>query len=306
MSLFPLVSIICPAFNAAETLRECVESVREQSYKNFEMIIVNDGSTDKTESVANDLSNLDQRIKVISQPNNGSCVARNKGFSAATGKYVSAIDADDLWPPWKLEEQVRILELNPESIVIGGVRRFGIEKGQWVWYRKTFPFSYETKEKYLRKLINIDVNSMVLLNTFCAPKKFIIEEGWDPAIKTGHDWEVWIRLAKRHPFITVKKIYQYYRKSNTSITRKNSIKIVVESRIIVTERHGFEILGSDVGVKRLISKRLLSLAQISYDNNNISEAWYCLGKALKYRQIFYNKEFYKLFLKNILRGINVK
>lgn len=300
----PLVTVVCPAFNAAETLRASVQSVIEQTYKNLQIVIVDDGSSDETISIAEALAREDQRIEVHSQTNSGSCIARNKGFSLANGFYVSVIDADDLWPPWKIQEQVELLKSNPDSIVIGGVRRFGVENGRWVWYHETLPFPYEGKINYLRRLLRLNDNEMVLLNTFCAKTEFIVNEGgWDPLIHTGHDWDVWIRLAKKHPFLPVPKVYQYYRKSKASATRRNSVIKVLDSHMIILERHGLDILKDREENRRLISERLIKLANVAFNIGNTSEARFCLRKACMYRPALLNQDFYRLLLKTVLRTV---
>ena len=301
MDKFPLVSVICPAFNAATTLNECIGSVTKQTYQNIEIIIVDDGSEDNTKKVAYDISRNDERVRIISQANSGSCVARNTGFSQSKGVYVSVIDADDMWPKYKIEEQVSLLQKNSNSIVIGGVKRFGIENERHIWYREKYPFIYKGKDKYLNKLIQMGNHEMVLINTLCAKREFILSDGWDPQIKTGHDWELWIRLAKKYPFITSNRIYQFYRKSKVSATQKNPIKKVVDSHIMVTERHGYDILRSHSQVKKLISKRLMVLAQAAYLRGDISSMLYCYRKSCKYRYGFLQKDFYKLLIKGFLK-----
>ncbi|HEY9859784.1 MAG TPA: glycosyltransferase family A protein, partial [Candidatus Obscuribacterales bacterium] len=95
----PLVSVIIPAYNAETTIQETVKSVLEQSLQDFELIIVNDGSTDNTLQVLDRIS--DPRIKVFSYPNAGAAVSRNRGFAQATGELIAFLDADDLWTPKK-------------------------------------------------------------------------------------------------------------------------------------------------------------------------------------------------------------
>lgn len=105
----PLVSVIIPAYNAAKTLEYTVESVFEQTFQDFEIIIVNDGSTDDTLLIAESIAETDSRVNVISQSNAGVASARNNGIRAAKGDYVALLDADDLWVAHKLERQIEVL-----------------------------------------------------------------------------------------------------------------------------------------------------------------------------------------------------
>src|SRR5690349_1993835 len=98
-----IVSVIVPAYNASRTLGETIESVLAQSFSNLELIIVDDGSTDRTQDVVSEYEHRDERIIYVWQINSGVSVARNKGIEIAKGKYISIIDADDLWDEYKLE-----------------------------------------------------------------------------------------------------------------------------------------------------------------------------------------------------------
>ncbi len=108
----PKVSVVIPAYNAMTYLPETITSVLQQTYTDFEVVVVNDGSTDKIEEWIVQIS--DPRIKLVSQANLGLAGARNTGIRESQGKYLAFLDADDLWEPTKLEKQVKILEKNPE------------------------------------------------------------------------------------------------------------------------------------------------------------------------------------------------
>jgi len=103
----PLISVVIPAYNAAQTLKTTVQSVFGQTVQDFEILIVDDGSKDDTITVAQSIE--DSRVKIISQANGGASSARNTGIKAARGKYVAFLDADDLWMPHKLELQLEVL-----------------------------------------------------------------------------------------------------------------------------------------------------------------------------------------------------
>lgn len=259
----PLVSICIAAFNAEAYLGDAVSSVQAQEVEEIEIIIVNDGSTDKTLSVAQALANADPRIVVFDQENAGSCVARNAAFEYARGRYICTLDADDVWVEGKLQEQLAILEANPNSIVIGGVRRFRDESENRVWGKETLPFKSESRREYLKHLLSMPDVEKVLLNTLCAPAEFIKGDKWDPVFRTGHDWEVWIRLAKKYPFIHMPKVYQLYRKHEVSTTKRNRIRMVGDCQLKVLETHGPEICDSRLEVNRIIAKCAMHFAATS-------------------------------------------
>ncbi len=104
-----LVSIITPVYNGERFLAKTIESVIGQSYGNWEMLIVNDGSTDRSEAIASEYAAKDSRIRVINQPNGGSAAARNHGIREAEGRYIALLDGDDLWDHDFLEEQLSLM-----------------------------------------------------------------------------------------------------------------------------------------------------------------------------------------------------
>ncbi|MGP6085898.1 glycosyltransferase family 2 protein [Antarctobacter jejuensis] len=110
----PLASIVVPAFNASATLPETLRSLRAQTYRDLEIIIVDDGSTDETPQIAEDFAREDARIRIVSQVNRGLAGARNSGIHAARGEFVGFCDADDLWAPGKLSAHVLHLQSAPE------------------------------------------------------------------------------------------------------------------------------------------------------------------------------------------------
>ena len=101
------ISIITPVYNGEKYLVETIQSVINQSYANFELIIVDDGSTDNSKHIAEDFAKKDERIHVITQINSGSAAARNHGIRVAKGRYIVLLDADDLWMPEFLEKQLK-------------------------------------------------------------------------------------------------------------------------------------------------------------------------------------------------------
>lgn len=113
------VSVIIPVYNAAKYLRESIESVLCQTYSDLEIIIVNDGSTDSSLEIAENYQN-DSRVKIISSKNKGAAAARNIGIRNSNGAYFQFLDADDILPSNKIEEQMKVLDKNRKYLKIGG------------------------------------------------------------------------------------------------------------------------------------------------------------------------------------------
>lgn len=111
-----LVSVIIPAYNAEAFIDQTLNSVLKQTYQDFEIIVVDDGSRDRTAEIVESYARCDRRIRLLRQENSGVAAARNLAIQASNGEYISPIDADDVWYPEKLEKQVRCLEASDETV----------------------------------------------------------------------------------------------------------------------------------------------------------------------------------------------
>lgn len=204
----PKVSVVIPAYNSIAYLPETVASVLQQTFTDFEILIVDDGSTDQTVAWANQIP--DSRVCVITQPNQGVSVARNTGILCAQGDYVAFLDADDVWEPNKLEQQVRYLETNPTigwvhswvSLIDAhsqpvGKRLISHAEGQ-IW--KTLIFR----------------NAIACCSVMVRRSCFSVAGLFDPEIRSAEDWELWIRLAFHYPVGLIKQPLARYRVLPTS------------------------------------------------------------------------------------------
>ncbi|MCH2228037.1 MAG: glycosyltransferase [Candidatus Caenarcaniphilales bacterium] len=113
----PLISVVIPSYNQAKYVADNINSILQQTYKNFEIIFIDDGSTDNTEEVLKPFIDKDSRLKYFKQVNSERAVARSYGISKAEGKYVCLVDSDDTWLPNKLETQLNIMENNPNIVL---------------------------------------------------------------------------------------------------------------------------------------------------------------------------------------------
>lgn len=124
-----LVSVIMPVYNAEKFLAEAIESILNQTYQNFEFIILNDGSEDASIDIINSYSTEDARIKVISRKNKGLVETLNEGLTLSEGKYICRMDADDISKPTRIEKQVRFLEESPNVVLVGCYFDLLVENG---------------------------------------------------------------------------------------------------------------------------------------------------------------------------------
>ena len=135
----PLVSVIVPAYNVEPYIDKCIRSLTAQTYRNIEIIAVNDGSMDKSGAIIEDIAKTDERIRFINQPNQGVCIARNNGIAASTGDYLLFVDGDDYVDPDYIENMVTVAQKNDSDLVITGYKSEDFETGK---YTEIIPTSY--------------------------------------------------------------------------------------------------------------------------------------------------------------------
>ena len=186
----PLVSIVIPAYNAAGFLRETIGSVISQTYPNWELIIIDDGSTDTTADIAKSYVGKDNRIRYTYQINQKMASARNAGIRQARGKYVAFLDADNLFLKNKLEDQVTFMEKHPECGVSYAKIHYFYGNNTSVLYKNDQPqFSGNIFEKVLpQNFINV---LTVLVRKDFFDKFGAFKEGWYAC----DEHYVWINLA---------------------------------------------------------------------------------------------------------------
>lgn len=135
-----LVSIIVPVYNAAEFLEETVQSVRNQTYEKWELLLVDDCSTDQSRSLIERFAGEDGRIRpVLQEKNRGAAQARNRGIREAAGRYIAFLDADDLWKPEKLEKELLFREKKTQPLYFPDMNlpmKRRREPERWSGYRK--------------------------------------------------------------------------------------------------------------------------------------------------------------------------
>lgn len=204
-----LISIILPVYNGEKTIRETITSVLNQTYKNFELIIINDGSRDATLDMIYTIQ--DFRIKVFSYDNTGVSASRNRGISHATGKYISFIDADDLWTPDKLESQLNALEENPEAAVAYSWNDCIDETGKFL-RRGSHIVANGNVYKQLLLLDFIGNGSSVLIRR----QALKLVGGFNQSLSFAEDWDLWLRLALNYHFVVIPRTQIFYRVSPSS------------------------------------------------------------------------------------------
>lgn len=206
----PKVSIIMAVYNGADFLRQCLDSFVAQTFRNFEFLVMDDGSTDDTATILNEFARKDDRFKSYRQENNGLAVALNMLIRKSVGEYIARMDVDDLVAPDRLAEQVAYLDAHPEvNLVTSGVAHF-LKNGRLVFAECPRDRSSKADEDILSGCRNTLVHGSVMLRA-----KALKEFPMPYRTRYGQDYDLWIRcLAKGWKFATIPKILYFYRKGS--------------------------------------------------------------------------------------------
>ena len=192
----PTVSIIIPTYNSEKTIKETLMSVQQQSFTDWELIIIDDGSTDNTVEVIKNIT--EPRIKLFVYENGGVSTARNRGIARATGEYLSFLDADDLWTSDKLALQLETLNKYPKAKVVYSWTSYIDEKGQLLFLGPQFSFQGEVFKELLQKNFLLNASNLMIHTDVLD-----IVEGFSPEFSYAADWYFYLRLAKNFEFALV-------------------------------------------------------------------------------------------------------
>lgn len=206
----PIISVIIPAYNAERTIRETIESVLNQTFENSEIVVVNDGGTDRTLEIVQSIS--DPRIKLFSYPNSGKSIARNRGIQLSKGEYLSFLDADDLWTPDKLEEQWQALQDCPEADVSYSWTNFIDGDGNLRYQGSRCGDAENIYRKLLVKNCFGSGSNILIRRSAIAQMSFYFDE----TLSNAEDWDFYIRLAAQFKCVCVPKYQVLYRTHNGS------------------------------------------------------------------------------------------
>lgn len=221
----PKVSIIIPCFNLGKYIHTAIDSVLAQTFQDFEIIIVNDGSTDgETNQILDDLENL--KIKVITTANQGLSNARNNGIEQAVGEYILPLDADDKIAPTYLEKAVRILDQNENiGIVYCRAEFFGVNNAKW-----------ELPDYELMQML---IDNMIFCSAFFRKADWKLVGGFKPTMIYGwEDYDFWLSIIElKREVCRLPEYLFYYRQRSKSMINKMTNEHLYYSRQKIVENH---------------------------------------------------------------------
>ena len=232
----PKVSVIIPTYNRAGFLPRAIKSVLNQIFQDFEIIVVDDGSTDNTEQVVRNFQNRDKRIKYIWQEQSGGpSKPKNTGIKAARGRYIAFLDSDDEWFPEKLEKQLELFEKGPSNLGFVGCNLLSIEqKTGKILEEVKLPSSlrHNALEKFLVGCFIYSSSDVVVKS------KILANVGlFDENIRIGEDWDMSIRISQKYKFDFVSKpLFKHYIHRG-NITKTTSIDEKIKDQKYILRKY---------------------------------------------------------------------
>lgn len=245
----PLVSVVVPCYNHEKYVKKTIESIINQTYKNIELIVIDDGSKDNSVKAIQELANK-YSFTFIHRPNKGLSATLNEGIQLSKGKYFSTIASDDILILEKIEKQVEFMESNP---------KFGMCYGKIVYFENSIENTSEYPNSNKQGWVFDD-----LLNYGCfipAPSTFIRKNvfetvgGYDESLLI-EDWDMWLRIAEKYQVGYVDEYLAYYRRHDTNIS-KQAFKMYEAEKKILDKYQDYENFERVIGYKKVLWFRLL-------------------------------------------------
>ncbi len=283
----PKVSIIIPAYNAMRYLPKTLDSVLQQTHRDFEVLIINDGSSDAIIEWVSKIT--DTRVQLITQSNQGVSAARNTGIALAQGEYIAFLDADDLWEPTHLEKQVSYLDNNPKIGVVytwtqlidecdrPTGRIFASHASGMIW-----------QELLENDVISTGSSAMVRRNCLDTVG------GFDTELAHAEDLELWLRIARQHQIGVIKEPLTMYRQHPHNTT-KNREKMLHGLRMVFEKAFAtapIEILHQR---NSAYASLFLGFAWLAIDDGNTTQAAQYRKQAyLHHPQVWFTERYMRL------------
>jgi hypothetical protein len=224
--VIPQISVIIPTYNRCDLVQQAIDSVLAQTYQDFELIVIDDGSTDGTGDILK--VRYGEKIIYVRQENKGGPVARNLGLSIAKGKYIAFLDSDDLWTPEKLARQVPILESNPEVAVVACQAWIIDGKDQKL---SEIPLGINTLPSDFTVENLLMFNRIPAGSSTCLVRRSVLDQvgGFSQDIRFGAEWDLWLRIAQDAKLLIVPEPLDFYRKHRQTLSFFPDIKHVDDS-----------------------------------------------------------------------------
>lgn len=225
----PIVSVVIPVFNGQDTVMQAIESILNQTFTNFEVVVIDDGSTDGTIQILRSIS--DARVIIKTQENLGAGAARRRGVEISRGRYVAVQDSDDRSFPTRLQEQVKFLDAHPKCVAVGTWSEIqGIDNSYREGHR------HPTSNGALQFLTLFD--SYFVASSVMMRKSKVLDAGNYMELRNGlEDFELWSRLRTQGDLANIPQVLMTYREMSGSLSR---------SRLLERDREAIAIAASNI------------------------------------------------------------
>jgi glycosyltransferase involved in cell wall biosynthesis len=247
-ALHPTLSVLLPVFNGATYVESTIESVLSQSYSDFELLVLDDGSQDATPQILERCARRDPRLRIFRHENHGVGYTLQRGLSECGGRYVALIGADDLALPGRFEKQVSFLETNPDYVFVGGYLQIIDTGGRVIGLRR-----YPATDRNLRR-------TMLLYNPFGAPAAMFRREdalaagGFTSRFWTCEDYDFFLRLAKRGKVANLTEALVSYRLHSNAVKATQTLRQLRDT--LATKRAAY----TEYGYRPSLIARVTDLA----------------------------------------------
>jgi len=240
-SKVPRVSIVTPTFNRSRFIPRLVKNVFSQTYQDFELVIVDDGSTDNTRELLEQyIREYPSRIQYIFQTNQGAGMARNTGIKNAKGKYIAFLDSDDEWMPEYLDRTIAVLEKGDYQWTVTGARRIDIDKDGKEIDSQLIKCNLQLFGHFFKRELSL-YEALLTGNVVGETSRIVVLKeallsvgGFKDRLKLSQDYELWLRLAKNN--------YKLFITDEPLVLYRKSVDSVTKTRLVEGLRYGFEII----------------------------------------------------------------
>lgn len=230
MSSHPAISVLMPVYNAERYVAEAVESILGQTFGDFEFLITDDGSTDRSLKILKHYAAKDARIRLISRPNTGYVKALNEMLTEAKGEFIARMDADDMALPDRLAHQVEFLRTNPEVVCVGGFQDWIDEAGRVLFHYQDATQDSEIQQRLLAGCTAINHPSAMIRRG-----ALIQIGGYDESLCPAEDLDLWLKLGEIGKLANLDRIVLRYRQHDKSVSEQRQSQ-QNEQRRIACER----------------------------------------------------------------------
>jgi len=270
-----LVSVVIAAYNAEAFISDTLKSILAQTYRNFEVIVVDDGSHDQTAEIVRSYAEIDDRIRLIQQENSGVAASRNLAIQHSSGEYIAPIDADDIWYPKRLEKHVYCLEASEPSV--GLVYSWSMYLNEAGGVKGYSPFGQFGAVEGNALAILVFYNFLDNASTAMFRRSCIDTVGnYNTELKTCEDWDLYLRIAEHYRFAIVPEYLIGYRQYSGSMSTK-----------CTTMAHFYELIMSRIYQRHPeLSHSVRRWANTAFYNNLLSKSYLAGDYALMFRWLY--------------------